>query len=392
MIRKIVLTTFFFILLFISPQIVSAQQNIPKEEKMEAVVTSIKEEKQIEVMDGKKQLYQKLELRVTKGKLKDKMITIENGKLPVVNLRKYQVGEELVITGSKDMEGKDVFYINDYVRRGSLLWLFAIFVGLTVIIGGKRGLASLLGMVLSFLIIFLYILPQISAGSDPITVSIIASLFIIPITFYLSHGINKKTTFAVVGTLIALIITGMLANFFVDFARLTGFASEEASFLQAAKPGLVNIQALILAGIIIGVLGILDDITIAQAGVVYQLKDTSPNLRFGELYSRAMDIGKDHIASMVNTLVLVYTGAALPLLLLFINNPQPFSDIINYEIIAEEIVRTLVASIGLILAVPITTFITALLIDISLDFNDTTRPKNQPVNKNTRFHRRETSL
>ncbi len=119
----------------------------------------------------------------------------------------------------------------------------------------------------------------------------------------------------------------------------------------------MNMKGLLLAGIIIGVLGVLDDITISQSAIVFQLKAANEKLKFKELYLRAMSVGQDHISSMVNTLILVYTGAALPLLLLFINNPRPFSEVVNYEIIADEVVRTLVGSIGLILAVPITTVI-----------------------------------
>ena len=152
-----------------------------------------------------------------------------------------------------------------------------------------------------------------------------------------------------------------MANIFVEAAKLTGFASEEAGFLQVAKQGAMNMKGLLLAGIIIGVLGVLDDITISQSAIVFQLKEANEKLKFNELYKRAMNVGQDHISSMVNTLVLVYTGAALPLLLLFIDNPHPFSEIVNYEIIADEIVRTLVGSIGLILAVPITTVIASLV-------------------------------
>ncbi|MCG2686467.1 YibE/F family protein, partial [Candidatus Parcubacteria bacterium] len=205
--------------------------------------------------------------------------------------------------------------------------------------------------------IFKFILPQISAGRDPILVAIVGSLLIIPLTFYLSHGLNRKTTTAVLGTLAALLITGILAKIFTEATHLTGYASEEAAFLQVIKEGTINIKGLVLAGIIIGVLGILDDITVAQAAVVQQLKKANPQLKSSQLFTQAMGVGQDHIASMVNTLVLVYAGASLPLLLLFVDNPLPFSQVINYEIIAEEIVRTLVGSIGLIAAVPITTFL-----------------------------------
>ncbi|MBU1000381.1 YibE/F family protein [Patescibacteria group bacterium] len=332
-----------------------------KEETLEGKITRILEEKQVTPMGAKEpQLYQKLEILVAKGSLKDKKITIENGNLLVSNLQKYKVGDELIINYSKDFEGNDNFFITDYVRRSALFWLFIIFVIMAVAIGRWQGMTSLVGMGISFLVIFKFILPRISAGSDPVQVVILGSLMIIPATFLLSHGINKKTGIAITGTLISLVITGILANIFVEASKLTGFASEEAGFLQEYQPGLVNIKGLLLAGIIIGVLGILDDVTISQSAIVQQLKIANPKLKAGELYKKAMALGKDHIASMVNTLVLVYTGAALPLLLLFIDNSRSFSEIVNYEIIADEIVRTLVGSIGLILAVPITTLIASL--------------------------------
>jgi len=358
----LLLLTFFFSL----SVSVSAQTEIvgepTKEETLEGKITRVLEEKQI-IPTGVKetQLYQKLEILVTKGSLKDKKITIENGNLPMSNLPKYKVGDELVINYGKDFEGNDSFYITDYVRRSALLWLFVIFVIIAVAVGRWQGATSLLGMAISFVVIFKFILPKILVGGDPVQIAILGSMMIIPATFLLSHGVNKKTGIAITGTLISLIITGILAAFFVEAAKLTGFASEEAGFLQAYQPGLINIKGLLLAGIIIGVLGVLDDITISQSAIVQQLKAANPKLKPGELYKKAMAVGKDHIASMVNTLVLVYTGAALPLLLIFIDNPHPLAEVINYEIIADEIVRTLIGSIGLISAVPITTIIAAVV-------------------------------
>lgn len=346
------------------PSIVFAQNTPPeppKEETIEAVITKIAEEKIIE-SDGKEQLYQTIQLTVTKGSIKGREITVENGKLDQINVKKYSVDDKVIVTFTKDFEGKDIYYIQDYIRRDWLYLLFFIFAGIAVVIGMRRGVAALFGMAFSFFVIFAFILPQISAGHDPILVAILASLFIIPVTFYLSHGVSRKTTTAIAGTFIALIITGILATIFVNVTRLTGFSSEEAGFLQAEKGGMVNIKGLLLAGIIVSVLGILDDITVAQASVVHQLKKLSPNLTFMQLYSKAMEVGRDHIASVVNTLVLVYAGASLPLFLLFTSSSRPFGQVINHELIAEEIIRTLVASIGLILAVPITTFLTAYFI------------------------------
>ncbi len=336
----------------------------PKEEILEAKIEKILEEKQI-IPEGSKdtQLYQKLELLVTKGSLKNEKIIVENGNLPVANSLKYEVNDKVIVTFTKDLKGNDVFYITDYIRRDSLLFLFLIFVILAIVVARKRGLASLIGMAFSFLVIFLFILPMISSGNSPVEIAILGSLVIIPVTFLLSHGINKKTMVAIIGTIIALIITGILASIFVEGAKLTGFASEEASFLSVAKQGVINIKNLLLAGIIIGLLGILDDITISQSAIVFQLKETDKKLKVSELYKKAMNVGQDHISSMINTLVLVYTGASLSLFLLFIDNPRPFLEVINYEIIADQIIRVLIGSIGLILAVPITTFIAALVAD-----------------------------
>lgn len=297
-----------------------------------------------------KNSYQKLEIYIPNNKA----AIVENGKLPSVNYKEYQVNDKVILTETKTSAGRQLF-ISDYVRRDPLIWLLILFVVVVVIVARKRGLFSLLGMLLSFLVIFGYILPNISQGKDPILVAITGSLIIIPLTFILSHGLNRKTFTAIGATLVTLIFTGLLAVLFIELTKLTGFSSEEAAFLQLGKKGLLEMKGLLLAGIIIGVLGVLDDITVAQAAVVFQLKKTDPGLGFVKLYRQTMQVGHDHISSMVNTLVLVYAGASLPLLLLFINNPRPLSFIINYEFIAEEIVRTLVASIGLVMAVPLTT-------------------------------------
>lgn len=356
MINRILL--FCILIAFLFPKLIFAQTSADSSFKAEAVVTKILEEKQIKVME-KKQLFQKLEVLLIQGKDKGKKLIVNNGDIPVAKVPRYLVGDKIVLTINNGQDGHNSIYVSDYVRRDSLYWLFAIFIGLAVLIARKRGAASVLGMIISFFVIFQFILPQIIGGANPVFISILGSIIIIPVTFYLSHGINGKTTMSVVGTIISLIITGLLAYVYIYFAKLSGFSSDEAVFLQTAKPGTFNMQGILLAGIIIGLLGILDDITISQAAIVYELKKTSPKLTFTQLYAKGMDIGSDHIASMVNTLVLVYAGAALPLLLLFINNPHPFAEVLNYEMIAEEVVRTLIASIGLILAVPIATFLTA---------------------------------
>lgn len=340
--KKIFLSLLLF-LLFLPSNPALAQTD----EVFEAKVDKIIEEKDS---------YQKLELSVLNGG----KITVENGNLPIANIPHYKVGDKVLVNKSSDENGNEIYYITDFVRNDTLLKLFLIFAVLVIAIGKWRGVTSLIGLAISFLVIFLYILPNLSKGENPIETAIAGSLIIIPVSFFLSHGLNKKTIVAIIGTFCALIITGFLANFFVEAAKLTGFSSEEAGFLQFAKQGTINMKGLLLAGIIIGVLGVLDDITVSQSAIVFQLKQANEKLKFNELFNMAMNVGQDHIASMVNTLVLVYTGAALPLLLLFVDSSKPFSEIINYELIADEIVRTLAGSVGLIMAVPITTFIAAL--------------------------------
>lgn len=352
MLKKIFLV-FGLLFIFMSARPVWAQE--VRDEVMEGKVAgSVKEDI---VQRGEDQLlYQELRVEVTKGSLAGQTIMVET-EVALINRPKYMTGDEVQLMRSTGPEGEEIVYITDYVRRTPLAVLLGIFVVMTVVVGRGRGASSLLGLAISFAVIFFFVLPQIYTGSDPVVISMVAAVVIVPATFFLSHGINKKTGIAIAGTFVALVITGVLAKVFIDLAQLTGFSSEEAGFLQAARGGAVNIRGLVLAGIMIGALGVLDDITVAQAALAQQLREANPKLKPGELFSRAMKVGQDHIASMVNTLVLVYAGAALPLLLLFIDNPQPFSQLVNYEIIAEEVIRTLVSSIGLISAVPVTTWL-----------------------------------
>jgi len=331
------------------------------EETLEARVIEVIKEETITDEYGVYE-YQNLELLVTKGSLVGENINIENGEMALANSKKYKIGDRLLVGFVKDIDGADYFYIMDYYRSDSMLKLFIIFVILAVLIAGWKGASSIVGMGLSFVVIFKFILPRILDGADPIFVSVLGTCLIIPISFYMSHGFSKKTTVAIVGTIISLIITGILAGVFVDVLKISGFASEEAGFLSVAMGGKINMKGILIAGMVVSALGILDDITISQASIAYQLKKTNPELSWQELNKQAMDIGRDHIASMINSLILVYAGASMPLLLLFVNNPHPFGEVINYEIVADEIVRTMVGSIGLILAVPITTMVASVVL------------------------------
>lgn len=353
---KIIYGLLFALIFLCLPSILHNNVRAEADETLEAMVMEVLDERE---EDGRIKQY--LELEVLNGQQAGKRIFVQNEIVDLANNVTYEKFDKVMVVES-GMEGDELFVIVDYVRREGLLWLFVLFVVVAVVVGRQWGLMALLGMGVSFGVLFKLVLPWIISGMNPILAAILASVLIIPITFYLSHGVSRKTHVAVVSTFLALIITGLLSVVFVEVVKLTGFASEEAAYLQVDKAGLISIKGLLLAGLIISTLGVLDDVTVNQAGIVEKLWETDNKLSFGELYKKAMSVGQDHVSSMVNTLVLVYTGAAMPLLLLFIDGDHSFWQVINYEIVAEEVVRMLVGSIGLIMAVPITTFFSVSLV------------------------------
>jgi uncharacterized membrane protein len=243
-----------------------------------------------------------------------------------------------------------------------MLWLAGLFVVSTILLSGWKGVRSLVAMAFSFAVIMGFILPRILAGDNPVLVTTIGAFVILMTTLYVVYGWALKTHAAVLGILLALTITGTMAYYAIGFSRLTGFSSEESMFLTQQLSIVIDLRGLVLSSIIIGTLGVLDDLVITQTSAVFELHHANPELRFGSLYQRAMRVGQDHVAATVNTLVLAYTGAALPLLLLVTLAGEQFNTFINREFVAEEVVRTLVGSLGLIAAVPITTGLACLVV------------------------------
>lgn len=256
----------------------------------------------------------------------------------------------------------DSWYFADYQRRTPLLLLSVCFALAVVGLARWRGLLALAGLGISLVVLVRFVLPAILGGANPVWVAVVGSATIMFVTLYLAHGPNARTTTAVLGTLGSLLLTGLLAWAFVEAARLTGFASEEAGFLQVAVER-VSLRGLLLGGIVIGSLGVLDDVTVTQASAVWELHQANPAYGFRRLFSAGLRIGRDHIASTVNTLVLAYAGASLPLLVLFTLANRNLSDVLTGELLATEVVRTLVGSIGLVAAVPLTTALAAFVAD-----------------------------
>lgn len=266
-----------------------------------------------------------------------------------------RAGDKVVLVRSGDE-----YMIMDKYRLLPMLVILALFFFLVIAFSGRKGAASIAGLGISILILIKFVAPEIIAGSNPLFIGILGSFAIAFLSIYAAHGINKRTSIALLSTFITLAIASVAAILFVKFSHLFGTGSEEALFLQTGGFEDLNLQGLLLAGIIIGTLGVLDDITTSQTAAVEEISRAGNGLNFSELWKRGVSVGKEHISSLVNTLVLAYAGASLPLFLLFtLNRTEPLWVIFNNEMIAEEVIRTLVGSASLVLAVPISTFLAA---------------------------------
>lgn len=246
-------------------------------------------------------------------------------------------------------------------QRSTQLWLLGAAFALAVLAFGRwRGLTALAGLGVTFAVLLMFIVPAILDGRSPLLVAIVGAAAIMLTVLYLTHGFSMTTTIAVAGTLASLTITAALSAIATAAAHLSGIADETSNYLSVTQ-GEVNMRGLLLAGIVIGSLGVLDDVTVTQSATVTELARANPGYGFRQLYSAATRIGRAHIASVINTIVLAYAGASLPLMLLFAADTTPVNELLTSELIAQELVRSAVGTIGLIAAVPITTALAAVL-------------------------------
>jgi len=274
---------------------------------------------------------------------------------------KLEPGDAITVGYQADVDPPFQYYFNDFQRQTPLLVLGALFALAVVLLGRWQGVRALVGLVITGVVMVGFLFPSVLDGHDPTAVALVSAAVIALVALYLTHGITERTTVALLGSLGALAVTAALAAVFGAAAHFTGFSSEDAHYLQIAS-GAVDIKGLVLAGIIIGSLGVLDDVTITQVSAVWQLHRANPTYGARQLYGSAVSIGRDHIASTVNTLVLAYAGASLPLLLVYTQAGRRLTDVVTGELVAVEVVRTLVGSIGLITAVPLTTALAAWVI------------------------------
>ena len=303
---------------------------------------------------------QSVMLKLVSGPDKNQNVEIENSVIGNRDDLRIIEGEKVVLQRFTRPDGTVDYFFQEKYRIPSLIFLLILFFILGALIGGRKGVSSIIGLLVSIAFIVFLIIPLILKGTSPLLVTIIGSLLIACSTIYVAHGINRRTTLALTAVLFTLVFAVILAILAVYFSNLFGLGSEESVFLQFDSTSQINLRGVLLSGIIIGALGVLDDIATTQVAAIDELKRANPKYEFHNLYKSGISIGREHVAAMINTLALAYIGASLPLFLLFyINKDVPAWVTFNSAFLAEEIVRTLVGSAALLLAVPISTWLAA---------------------------------
>lgn len=296
---------------------------------------------------------QTLRIELLEGEKAGEVVALDNDIMVLF------VGDTIFVNRLVAIDETEYFTFKDMERRPQLFWMVALMVGLVLLFAGWQGMRALVSLGLSIAAIVFLLVPALLAGYEPALASLLIAGVILGVSLFLTHGIKPRVFIAFVGTFSAVGVTCLVAWLSVDWLRLTGFGSDASVYLNFSTGGTLDIAGLLLGSIIIGLLGVLDDVSITQASVVQELRGANPALSSFELYKRAIKVGRDHVGSLVNTLALAYLGTALPLIMFYARANANFWQSINQEIIASEILRIIIGSIGLILAVPFTTAVAA---------------------------------
>lgn len=298
-------------------------------------------------------------VRMTDGAANGQSITIPSVNGP--GAPSFRIGDEVVLSyAGSQPQAAESYQIVDF-QRGWSLWVLALlFAAAVLLLGRWQGLAALGALLLSFVVLVLFIMPSILAGENPLMVAVVGAGLIMFMVLYLTHGISARTSTAVLGTLVSLALIGVLGALFSAAAKLTGLDEDTTNLVTILGTG-IDTRGLLLAGTLIGALGVLDDVTVTQTSAVWELRRANDKLTWRELFAAGSRIGRDHMSSVVNTLVMAYAGAALPLLLAISLAGRSMGEVLTAQQIAQEIVRTLVGSIGLVAAIPVTTALAALV-------------------------------
>jgi len=318
----------------------------PYDAKVERVVTE--EVRPLGWKDGES-TYRLIEARLLEGPRTGELVFVET------DFPGIEEGRRVTLNHITDVGGTEryaVVSLDRTIRVYGVLFLFALAV---IVFGGWQGVRSLLALIGSFLAIFYVLMPGLLAGWHPFLSSFLVAAGVLFVAIFVTHGFTRESAVAYIGTMLSISVTGLIALYAVDMTYLTGYSGDETTYLDINTAGALDFRGLLLGAIIIGILGVLDDVAITQAAVVSELYAGSKTMSRAEAYKRAMRVGREHVGALVNTLVLAYAGTALPLMLLFKVYGRGLDAALNMEVFATEVVRAAVGSIGLILTVPIVT-------------------------------------
>lgn len=268
-----------------------------------------------------------------------------------------EVGDVVTVMEMDGPEGASTWHVVDHERGSALIWVALAFSLAVVAFGRWRGVRSLLGLGLTFVVLVFFFVPAVLAGTSPVLAALVASAAVVLVVLHLTHGTNLVSTVAVLGTLGALAVTCLLAWWGVELLHLTGVTDDLSTAIDLNHG--IDARGVLLAGIMIGSLGVLDDVTVTQSATVHEIARANPDYRVRDLYAAGARVGRAHIASVINTIVLAYAGSSLPLLILILANNDSFSAVLTDQLVAQEIARSAVATIGLVAAVPLTTLLAA---------------------------------
>lgn len=336
-------------------------QEIPshqsKPEFMKAQVVSIEGEK-TNPYSNYKSTIETLDVTVLDGPDAGQNVQVNYDSQNISDLA-LNVGDMVILSKTINSTGQTAYSIEDKYRLTPIIFITIVFIIFVILIAGWKGIGSFIGLAVSLLIIFSYIVPQILAGNDPLTACMIGAVAILILTTYAAHGFSKQTTIALGSTLIALILTYLLSLLVVQLSQITGYADENDIAIHFGTSHLIDVKGLFLGGIIIGTLGALNDITTTQATTIFEIAKTDKNLNHKQLFKKGIVVGREHVISLINTLVLAYAGSSLTVfILLFYNSSYyPLWVIFNSETLNEELIRTIAGTTGLLFVVPIVTFI-----------------------------------
>ncbi|MBI2552277.1 YibE/F family protein [Candidatus Uhrbacteria bacterium] len=351
------------IIVLLLPLIAKAQDAPPSlivSETFEARVIEIIRERAFTREDGSKVTQQDLRLRGLTGVWKGREALSQGiSELDIIDAGVYKKGDRVIVYYDKVPDGKEIFTVTDYVRRPYLYLLAGFFILSIIAVGRRKGLRALLSLAMTFTVILGFIIPRILNGTNPVLVSVLGALAVVVLSIYITEGWNSRAHLATVSIAGALLLALGISVLFTYLTRLTGL-TEESLYLMSLGKGAINFQGLLLAGMLIGTLGVLDDAVVSQIETVAQIREANPELSSRPVFKMAFKVGNSHLGAIVNTLFLTYAGASLPLLLLFKLNEEvamTYGQVINSEIIAVEIVRTLAGSTAIALAFPIATFL-----------------------------------